>query len=119
MSSDDRHRQVLAWAFARLDRPAFVLASAATAAIVVFALTAAILVKGAPPGDPVGPNLAHLAFYFPGYSVSAAGSLVGAAYGCAVGAASGFIVATLWNLAHELVLALIRVRANLDAYTID
>lgn len=119
MSLDERGRLVVAWAFARLDRPAFALASAATFAAVIFLLTVAIVLKGAPPGVAVGPNLAHLAFYFPGYSVTLGGACVGAAYGGAVGAGWGFVLATLWNLAHALLLALVRVRADLDSYSID
>jgi hypothetical protein len=119
MAADDRGRLVLAWAFARLDRPAFALASGLALAAVIFALTLAVVLKGAPPGVAVGPNLAHLAFYFPGYTVSFGGALVGAAYAGAAGAAWGFVLATLWNSAHALVLALIRMRANLDSYSID
>jgi hypothetical protein len=119
MALDDRGRLVVAWAFARLDRTAFVLASAATFAAVIFALTVAIVLKGAPPGVSVGPNLALLAAYLPGYSVTIAGACIGAAYGAAVGAFWGFVLATLWNVAHALLLALIRVRASLSAYSID
>jgi len=119
MASDDRGRLVLAWAFARLDRPAFALASGLTFAAVIVVLTVTIVLKGAPPGMVVGPNLAHLAFYFPGYTVTYAGALVGAAYAGAAGAAWGFVLATLWNAAHALVLAVIRMRANLDSYSID
>jgi len=119
MSLDDRGRLVLAWAFARLDRPAFALASAATFAAVIFVLTVTIVLKGAPPGVAVGPNLAHLAFYFPGYTVTFGGAVVGATYAGAAGAAWGFVLATLWNLAHALLLAVIRVRAQLSFYSID
>jgi hypothetical protein len=119
MSLDERGRLVVAWAFARLDRAAFVLASAATFAAVIFVLTVAIVLKGAPPGVAVGPNLALLAGYFPGYSVTIAGACIGAAYGAVVGAFWGFVLATLWNFAHALLLALIRIRANLNSYSID
>jgi len=118
-ASADRGRLLLAWAFARLDAPAFVLASAAVFAAALFALTIAIVAKGAPPGEPVGPNLAQLAFYFPGYSVSLAGALIGAAYAAVAGALWGYVLAKLWNAAHALVLAFVRTRANLRAYSID
>jgi hypothetical protein len=119
MGADDRDRLVLAWAFARLDRRAFALASALVFGAGIAVLTATIVLKGAAPGTAVGPNLAHLAFYFPGYTVSYAGALIGAAYAGAAGAAWGFVLATLWNAAHALVLAVIRMRANLDSYSID
>jgi hypothetical protein len=119
MPPADRGQMVLAWAFARLDTLAFVLASAAVFAAALAALTLAIVVKGAPPGVAVGPNLAQLAFYFPGYTVSVGGALLGAGYAALVGAAWGFVVAGLWNAAHVALLAVIRVRASLGAYSID
>jgi hypothetical protein len=118
-ASKNRHRLVLAWAFARLDVLAFAAASAAVCAGALFALTVVLVVKGAPPGMPVGPHLAALAVYFPGYSVSHAGAFVGAAYAAAGGAVCGALVAALWNFAHALLLGVIRVRANLAAYSID
>jgi hypothetical protein len=51
--------------------------------------------------------------------VSAGGALVGAGYAALVGAAWGAVVAGLWNGAHAVLLALIRIRASLGAYSID
>lgn len=118
-TSEQRRRTILAWAFARVDVVAFAVANAAAFALVLFALTVAITWKGAPPGVPIGPHLGHLAIYFPGYSVSASGAFIGAAYAGTVGAACGLILAMLWNFAHALLLGVIRVRANLSAYSID
>ena len=118
-TSEQRRRTILAWAFARVDVVAFAVADAAGFALVLFALTVAISWKGAPPGVPVGPHLGHLAIYFPGYSVSASGAFIGAAYAGALGAACGLLLAMLWNFAHALLLSVIRVRANLSAYSID
>jgi hypothetical protein len=125
-SSDEAHernemraRTVLAWAFARLDVVAFACACAVVFAGVLFALTFGLMVKGAPPGVPVGPNLAVLAAYFPGYSVSYGGAFVGAAYAALVGAGFGFVLAALWNFAHALLLGVIRMRASLASYSID
>ena len=110
---------VVAWAFARLDVVAFAVANAAMFAVALFALTVALVWKGAPPGAPVGPHLAALAVYFPGYEVTFAGAFIGAAYACLVGAVCGAVVAVLWNFAHALLLGIIRMRANLAAYSID
>lgn len=118
-TSEQRRRTILAWAFARLDVVAFSVANAVTFALVLFAITVAIAWKGAAPGVPVGPHLAHLALYFPGYSVSTLGALIGAAYAGAIGALCGLFLAVLWNFAHALLLGVIRVRANLSAYSID
>ena len=116
---EERRRTVLAWAFARIDVTAFAAASAVVAAVALFALTLALVLKGAPPGVAVGPNLAQLAVYFPGYAVTLAGAFVGAAYAALVGAACGLVVALLWNVAHALLLGIIRMRANLASYSID
>ena len=117
--TDLRIRTVLAWAFARLDVIAFAAASAAVCAGFLFALTVALVVKGAPPGVPVGPHLAALAAYFPGYTVTPAGAFVGAAYAALVGAGFGLMVAVLWNFAHALLIGIIRMRASLASYSID
>jgi hypothetical protein len=118
-SAEERRRTVLAWAFARIDLTAFVAASALVAAFALFALTVALVWKGAPPGLAVGPNLSQLAVFFPGYAVTFPGAFVGAAYAALVGAACGFVVALLWNFAHALLLGVIRMRANLSSYSID
>lgn len=117
--TDLRIRTVLAWAFARLDVVAFAVASAAVSAGFLFALTVALVVKGAAPGVPVGPHLAALATYFPGYTVTAAGAFVGAAYAALVGAGCGLVVAVFWNSAHALLIGVIRMRASLASYSID
>jgi hypothetical protein len=115
----DRRSMVLAWAFARLDVPAFAAANAVIFAVALFALTLALVIKGAPPGVAVGPHLAALGAYFPGYTVTWRGAFVGAAYAGFVGAACGVVVAGFWNIAHLLLLAVIRFRANLASYSID
>ncbi len=115
----DRRENIVAWAFAKIDLRAFVVASAIIAAAFLLMLTLGLVVKGAAPGVPVGPHLARLGVFFPGYTVTFGGAFVGAAYASVLGAALGFVLATIWNVTHSLVLALIRVQANLAAYTID
>ena len=116
---NDRREMIVTWAFARLDGRAFAVASAAIAALLLFVLTLALVIKGAPPGVPVGPHLAKLAVFFPGYTVTFVGAFVGALYAGVVGAATGWILAIVWNFAHSLVLAVIRVQASLATYSID
>lgn len=110
---------LLAWAFARLDATAFATATAAVFAAALFALTCTLVLKGAPPGVGVGSHLSALAVYFPGYSVTFTGGFIGAAYASVVGSVSGLFAAGLWNLAHGLLLGIIRIRANLASYSID
>ena len=115
----DRREMIVTWAFARLDGRAFAAASAAITAALLFVLTHALVIKGAPPGIPVGPHLAKLAVFFPGYTVSVAGAFVGALYAALVGGVLGWVLALVWNFAHSLVLAVIRVQASLATYSID
>ncbi len=115
----DRHDTIIRWAFAKLDVIAFVAASAAVAAVALFALTMILVVKGAPPGVPVGPHLAQLGAFFPGYAVTAAGAWIGAAYAGAAGGAFGLVLASVWNFAHTLLLAILRMRAGLASYSMD
>ena len=68
----------------------------------IFIATNWLLLKGGPI-DPttgqeiVGPHLGLLAQYFPGYSVTVLGSFVGFAYGFALGALTGVLVAWIYN----------------------
>ena len=48
-------------------------------------------------GEAVGPNLALLANYFPGYTVTWHGSLLGFLYGWLLGAVFGWTMAWIYN----------------------
>jgi hypothetical protein len=115
----DHRDTIIMWALAKLDVVAFVVASAAVTGFALFLLTLFLAVKGAPPGIPVGPHLAQLALFFPGYSVTAVGALIGGAYASLVGGIAGFFLAAFWNAAHALFFAVIRMRATLANYSID
>jgi len=115
----DRREMIVTWAFAKLDGRAFAVAAAAIVAVFLFALTLALVIKGAPPGVPVGPHLAKLAVFFPGYTVTLGGAFIGALYAGVVGGVLGWILAIIWNFAHSLVLAVIRVQASLASYSMD
>ncbi len=117
--SVDHRDAIIMWALAKLDVVAFAIASAVVCGAVLFALTLLLVIKGAPPGVPVGPHLAQLSAFFPGYSVTAPGALIGAAYASAAGAALGVLLSAFWNAAHALFLAVIRMRASLASYSID
>lgn len=60
----------------------------------LFLATVWLLVRG---GRKVGQTLGLLSHYFPGYSVTWPGSVVGFAYGLVVGALMGWLVAWIYN----------------------
>ncbi len=62
--------------------------------LLVFVATNWLVIKG---GDRVGPHLALLGQFFPGYSVSFLGSLLGLAYGSVLGAVAGWSIAWVYN----------------------
>ena len=99
-------------AFARVDALALAVAMGTVCAIGLFLLSAVLLIKGAPPGVPVGTHLGLLGAYWPGYTITWAGSLIGAVYAGASGALIGFVWAVLWNLTHYLYIILVVVRAH-------
>jgi hypothetical protein len=106
----DRGEQIARAAFARLDVAALAIAMGCVCALGLWAATAVLLVKGAPPGVHVGTHLALLANYMPGYSVSWPGSVFGVVYGFLIGAVLGAAVGAVWNLAHHIYLMLMITR---------
>jgi hypothetical protein len=63
--------------------------------------TAVLVLRG---GETVGPTLALLGHYVPGYRVTWLGSLLGLVYGALFGFAIGYVVASCRNLALRIVL---------------
>jgi hypothetical protein len=60
----------------------------------VFLATVWLVARG---GAVVGPHLALLGQFFPGYEVTLAGAVIGLAWGFAYGFASGYLVSVLYN----------------------
>jgi hypothetical protein len=60
----------------------------------LFAATNILIVKG---GDVVGPHLALLSIFFPGYRVTFLGSLIGFVYAFVVGYGFGRTVSVIYN----------------------
>ena len=78
------------------------------AALVLFVMTAVLLIKGpAALGDPVGPNLALLDSYLPGYEVSWSGVFVGCAWAFLHGLVFGVVAALLLNGYHTVYLRIL------------
>ncbi len=60
----------------------------------IFVATNWLIIKG---GDRVGPHLILLSQYFIGYKVTFLGSLIGAAYGFALGTICGALMGWIYN----------------------
>ena len=75
----------------------------------LFLATIILVLKG---GAVVGPNLQLLEQYFPGYSVSLSGSLLGLAYGFVTGFTGGWGFAFVRNTSVFLYMALLHRRAE-------
>ena len=99
-------------AFASLDRVALGLAVGVWGAIAFFLATALLIVKG---GAPIGPHLGLLAQYFPGYTVTWTGSLLGLAYGFVSGFAFGWAVAVLRNVLVSVYLHIVNFKTHLSS----
>jgi hypothetical protein len=84
-------------AFARLDTVALAVATGTLGGLALFSATAWLLLLGAPP-------VSLLAHYLPGYSVTWSGSLLGIAYGFAVGCVAGASIGAFWNGIHHIYL---------------
>lgn len=92
--SPGEHRQIVV-TVARVHAAALAIVGALIGGLVIFLMTAWLIVKG---GASVGAHLQLLAQYFPGYSVSWTGCLVGALYGMALGAVVAWAAAAVYNL---------------------
>jgi hypothetical protein len=64
-------------------------------ALALFIATVTLVLAG---GPVVGPTLGLLGQYFPGYSVTASGSVLGLLYGFASGFVGGWLFAALRNM---------------------
>jgi len=84
----------LARVFMRVDGGALGLATGVVGGVGLFVATLVLVLKG---GTVIGPTLGLLSQYFPGYSVTALGSLVGLFYGFVSGFLAGWLFATLRN----------------------
>jgi hypothetical protein len=78
----------------RLDATLTGLTTGLVAGLGVFVATNWLVVKG---GPPVGPHLALLAQFFPGYRVTFVGSLVGFAWAFGCGFVAGYLVSRVYN----------------------
>jgi len=105
----DAVRGAFAEAFAKLDRVALGLATGAMSGLLLFLATLLLVFRG---GEVVGPNLQLLGNFFPGYSVTPLGSLLGLAFGFLAGFITGWCFAFFRNIAVFLYTAVMQQRAE-------
>jgi protoporphyrinogen oxidase len=101
-------RRALPLAFPRLDRLALGISSGLTAGLALLVATLVLVANG----GGAEPGLALLGQYFPGYTVTATGSLVGFAYAFVTGFTAGWLFALLRNTAVLVYLAAVRQGAE-------
>ena len=94
MSANDQELVLVARTIARLREGIVAIVTAMVAGFTLFAATLWLVIKG---GPDVGQHLGLLRAYYPGYSVTWTGSLVGLVYGALTGAVVGWSVAWLYN----------------------
>ncbi len=86
--------QILKQAVVRLNGHILGFVLGIVGALVIFAATNILVLKG---GEVVGPHLNLLGQFFIGYSVTFVGSLIGAVYGFIIGYLSGLLIGWVYN----------------------
>ena len=114
MPSPEPTDTLLARSFAKFDNTALGVACGAVLGLAILAATLILILKG---GSEVGPTLALLGQFFPGYTVTLAGSLIGLAYGFVTGFVLGWFFAFLHNVTMTAYLFLLELKANLSNVT--
>jgi len=78
----------------RLNAAATAIGSGLLFGLLLFGVTIFLALRD---GPAAGPHLGLLSQYFPGYSVTVFGSLVGFVYAALIGGAAGFLLASITN----------------------
>jgi hypothetical protein len=112
LSKPDQGDLIARAAFARLGVIALAVAMGCVFALGLWFATVMLLMKDTPAGVPIGPHLALLSNFMPGYSVSWSGSLLGAFYAFLMGCGFGAIVAAVWNVAHHIYFVMATARRS-------
>jgi len=102
-------KESLSLAFPKLESVAFGISLGTASSILLFVATILLLLKG---GSDVGQNLGLLNQYFPGYTVTPSGSMLGLGYGFLSGFVCGWGFAFLRNTAVFAYMAIIHRRAE-------
>ena len=94
LTSAEQEQVLVARAIARLRAGVVAIVTGMVGGVALLAATLWLVVKG---GPNVGQHLGLLRSYYPGYSVTWTGALVGFVYGALTGAILGWCVAWLYN----------------------
>jgi hypothetical protein len=94
LNKDQRAADEVSRAIARIQTGVLTIVFAAICGLGLFGMTAWLLLRN---GENVGAHLQLLGNYFPGYSVSWMGSVVGLLYGALVGGAVGWAIGAIYN----------------------
>lgn len=95
----DETEQILERAVLRLNANILGVVLGIIGGLGIFIATNFLILKG---GEVVGPHLGLLRAFFPFYSVTFMGSIVGFVYGLVCGYVAGFIIASIYNLVVKL-----------------
>ncbi len=90
----DSEDVALARAVARLRAGVMATVFGMSSGCALFVATLWLVIRG---GTNVGQHLSLLRFYFPGYTVTWGGALLGFLYGALVGGVAGFLLAWIYN----------------------
>ncbi len=101
LKREDQEEEKLFSAIFRFNSKAVGLISGILLGSVIFLATNWLLIRGGPVDESghqiIGPHLALLGQFFIGYKVTFVGSLIGFAYGFAVGTIGGALVGWIYN----------------------
>jgi len=99
LEPSDPTEQLLERAVLRLNANILGLVLGIISGLVIFLVTNFLILKG---GKVVGPHLLLLRNFFPFYSVTFIGSIIGFGYGLLTGYLAGFFIASIYNLVVRL-----------------
>lgn len=95
----------MTWVFSKIDPVALGFSTGLTSGLILLLSTLWLVLKG---GDVIGPNMALLGQFFPGYMVNVPGAFIGLLYAGLLGFILGFGLAYLRNMTFLLTAIIIR-----------
>jgi hypothetical protein len=99
MTPPSNDREKISRTIARIQASVLALACALIGGLGLFLMTVWLVIKD---GPQMGLHLQLLANYFPGYSVTWTGSVVGLLYGALTGGVIGWTIGTIYNRTANL-----------------